>query len=98
MAMNATTLGNAIGQTLFNNIPAEVRACMSAAQCAETLAQLQCNWRLIATDIITHITTNAVINTTDTIVIGQAVAPAGSSEPIGYTITPGTGTGVGTIS
>lgn len=98
MAMNATVLGNAIGLTLFNNIPAEVRACMSAAQCTETLAQLQCNWRLIATDIITHITTNAEISTTDTILPGQTVAPAPGSEPIGVTITPGGGTGVGTIS
>ena len=98
MALNAVTLGNTIGQTLFDNIPASVKACMSAAQCTQVLADLQCNWRLIATDIVTHFITNAEISTIDAVCVGQAVAPAGSMEPIGYTITPGTGTGTGTIS
>ena len=53
--------------------------------------------KVVADQVVTHITTNAVVNSTVNTVAGQLVLvtiPAGT----GATTTPGTGTGVGTIS
>lgn len=61
MAMNATTLGETIGQTLFDAIPSSIKSCMSSAQCAETLSNLQDAWKGIASDIVNHITGNAEV-------------------------------------
>ena len=83
MALNGTVLGCAIGQTLFDAIPAGVKQCMSAAQCTEMLNTLQSTWQCIASDIVSHIVTNAQVSVT--------VSTTGSA-------TAQTGSGTGTIS
>lgn len=44
MAMNGTNLGNAIGEALYDAIPASVKDNMSAAQKADMCNSLKGNW------------------------------------------------------
>lgn len=93
MAMSGSTLGNTIGQTLFNAIPASVKAHMTAAQCTETLQTLQCNWRMIAADIVAHIQQNAVVTVQAGIATGTVVPAPDPTKPWpGVTTSQGTGT------
>lgn len=93
MAMNGTVLGNTIGQTLYDAIPADIKEQMSAAQQAETLSNLKAAWQKIAADIVDHITSSAVVDVTVASGIGVQVTP---STGTGATST--TGSGTGTIS
>lgn len=99
MALSGELLGTTVGLTLFNAIPASVKANMSPAQLQETLTNLQDAWKLIANDIVTHIQTNATVDVSVTVAAGIVVAGASAAGPVtGATTSPGTGTGTGTIS
>lgn len=78
MAMNGTTLGNAIGTAMYNAIPQDVKACMTSEAKEETCAALQAAWKTAANCIVAHITANATI----TVAAGIAVQ-----------VTPSSGTG-----
>lgn len=93
MAMDGTVLGDTIGQTLYDAIPADVKGQMSIAQQAETLSNLRTAWQKIAADIVNHIINYATVDVTVATGIGVQVTP---STGTGATIT--TGTGTGTIS
>ena len=80
MALSGTTLGIAIAE----NIIASYGSSMTAAE----KTALRQRWINVATVIVTHITTNAVVNTTVTGETGTG--PDGGPLPI--TSQPGVGT------
>lgn len=85
MAMSGDTLGNAIGTAFYNAIPSSVKDCMSADAKTEMCNALIANAKIIASCVVAHITSNAVV----TVASGIAVT-AGSCT--GSTVATGTGT------
>lgn len=61
-------------------------------------AKLLASWTAIATGMITHITSAAVINTNDTIISNGSTTSGPPSGPFPIVSLAGMGTGVGTIS
>lgn len=86
MAMNGETLGNAIGTALYNAIPQDIKACMTAEARSQMCTALQNSWKTAANCIVAHIKANAQV----TVAAGIAVQVTPSS---GTGMTSGTGTG-----
>lgn len=83
--MNGTTLGNAIGAALYDAIPADIKADMSAKAKAEMCTALQNSWKIAASCIVAHIVGNAEVTVNAGIVLCAPPYP-------GCTTGPGTGT------
>jgi len=80
MALSGTVLGNAIAETIISSYG-------SSMTDAEKVI-LRARWRTIAGAIVTHITTNAVVNTTVT----GATDTGPDGGPLPITSQPGVGT------
>lgn len=87
MAMNGTTLGNAIGTAFYDAIPQSVKACMTAEDLAATCSALIANAKVIASCVVDHIKTNA-----------EVTVAAGISVTAGTCAGMTTSTGSGTIA
>ena len=87
MAMNGTTLGNAIGAAFYNAIPASVKSCMSDTARSEMCTALINNAKIIANCVVAHIQSNA-----------QVTVAAGIAVTAGSCAGATTATGSGTIS
>lgn len=86
MAMNGETLGLAIGNALYDAIPASVKNCMSSCAKAEMCQALQDSWKIAGRCIVDHITTYGSVTTP----LGIPVGPSPTSV-IGATLCPGIG-------
>ena len=97
MAMNGTALKATAKSTIFSKLQAEFEPDIPSDLDAVSKAKIQDAWNRIAEavsdamiDIVTHIQTNAQVNTTDVVTVTTVMPGTGTA--------PGTGTGIGTVS
>lgn len=103
--LSGAALGSLIAQALaLPTPPVNPTPAQEAIYTAAVAAQLK-TWTTVSKVILTYITTNAVVNTNDTVTtnantaeLATVIAPSGGGPCTGTLAANGTGTGTGTIS